>query len=409
MNLGPALAVGLKAIRVNALRSALTMLGITIGVAAIIAMVAIGAGAEARLAQQIRSLGANLLVVISGALTQGGVRLAGARSTLTEDDAAAIMREVPTIQVAAPVVRGGVQVVFANSNWSTSLVGTTPDFLVAREWDVVAGRAFGPEEMRAAAKVALLGQTVAENLFGDADPIGLSVRVRNVPLEVIGVLDRKGQNTQGQDQDDTIMVPISTAKTRVLGYTAAAQRSVGAITVKVVDAARMDEAEEQMRATLRQRHNLQPGQDDDFRIRNLSEVMATQEASTRTLTLLLFAVASVSLAVGGIGIMNIMLVSVTERTREIGLRKAVGARRSDILRQFLVEAVALSLIGGLAGVVLGVGAAQAIAGLAGWPTLIRADAVLVAVLFSGAVGVFFGFYPARKAARLDPIEALRFE
>jgi putative ABC transport system permease protein len=402
--------IALRALRVNALRTALTMLGIIIGVGAVIAMVAVGAGAQSRVAEQIQSLGSNLIIVLSGATTSGGVRMGtGSQLTITEEDAWAITREVTGVQTAAPSMRGTGQVVYGNLNWSTIIQGVTPEYFEAREWAVVAGKAYTQEDVDGATKVVLLGQTVAQNLFGDSDPFGQVIRIRKVPFTVIGVLERKGQNTWGQDQDDTILIPLSTAKKKVLGVSQANARSVGAISIKVKEGADMKEAEQQIRDLLRQRHRLQPYQDDDFWLRNLSEVLQAQEESSRVLTMLLAAIASVSLLVGGIGIMNIMLVSVTERTREIGLRMAVGARRRDILAQFLVEAMTLSLIGGLVGIGLGVGGSYGIAYLAEWRTLIQPEAILVAFGFSGAVGIFFGFYPARKASRLDPIEALRYE
>jgi putative ABC transport system permease protein len=299
--------------------------------------------------------------------------------------------------------------VYGNLNWSTIVQGVTPEFFEAREWGVFAGKLFTQEDVDGATKVALLGQTVAANLFGDSDPVGQVIRIRKVPFTIIGVLDRKGQSTWGQDQDDIIMIPVSTAKKKVLGVSQANARSVGAISVKIREGEDMKEAEQQIRVLLRQRHRLQPYQDDDFWLRNLSEVLQTQEESSRVLTMLLAAIASVSLLVGGIGIMNIMLVSVTERTREIGLRMAVGARGRDILTQFLVEAVTLSLIGGLIGIAFGLAGSYGIAYFAEWRTLIQPEAILLAFGFSGAVGIFFGFYPARKASRLDPIEALRYE
>jgi len=405
------LAVALRALRVNSLRSALTMLGIIIGVGAVIVMVAIGSGAHQRVAEQIRSLGANLIILVPGAVTTSGARLGtGSRPSLTEEDALAIARELPVVEVAAPVSRGQIQIVFGNQNWSSYAQGVTADFLVAREWNIESGRLFTPEEASAAAKVTLIGKTVAEKLFGEGgDAVGQVIRVRHVPFTIIGVLEKKGQSTQGADQDDVILMPIATAKRRVLGITGTRARAVGSILVKVSEGESMKEAEQLIRDLLRQRHRLQPRQDDDFNIRNLADIMETREASSRILSLLLAAVASVSLLVGGIGIMNIMLVSVTERTREIGLRMAVGARGRDILVQFLVEAVTLSLIGGTIGIALGIAGSIAIASLAGWPTLVQPWAIGIAFLFSAAVGVFFGFYPARKASRLDPIEALRFE
>jgi len=398
------------ALQVNRIRSGLTALGVIIGVGAVVTMMAVGAGAQARVEAQIQSLGSNLMIVLSGAITAGGVRLgSGSQLTITEDDARAIEREVGSVQVAAPVVRGGAQIVAANANWATVIFGVTAGYFEAREWTVDTGRLFGAEEMEAATKVALLGQTVASNLFGETDPIGQTIRVKKVPFTVMGVMARKGQSTQGEDQDDAILVPLSTARKRLLGTNQANPRAVGVILVKAREAAAMTEAEGQIRTLLRQRHHLQAEHDDDFTIRNLSEVLASQEAASRVLSLLLAAVASVSLVVGGIGIMNIMLVSVTERTREIGLRRAVGARRRDILAQFLIEAITVSLVGGLAGIVLGVVASRAIAYLAGWPALLQVRGVVPAFLFAGAVGVFFGYYPARKASLLNPIDALRYE
>ncbi len=412
MSLLATLRIALRALRVNKLRSALTMLGIIIGVAAVITMISVGRGAQARVEEQIKSLGSNLMIVVPGSTTASGVRLgAGAVQTLTEDDAWALQREVEEVQVAAPSLRGTAQVVAANANWSTVIQGVTPEYLEAREWAVVAGRGFEPQEVTGAgAKVALIGQTTARQLFGDADPVDQEVRIKQVPFTIVGVLDRKGQSMIGQDQDDVVLVPLATARNRILGTPQGSTlRRVGVISVKVRPGADMKVAEEKIRELLRQRHRLQPGQDDDFTIRNLSEILAAQETSSRILTLLLAAVASVSLVVGGIGIMNIMLVSVTERTREIGLRMAVGARGRDILTQFLVEAVVLSLVGGFVGIVLGVAGSLAVGSLAGWRTELSPAAILLAATFAAAVGIFFGFYPARKASRLSPIEALRYE
>jgi putative ABC transport system permease protein len=402
--------IAVRALRVNKLRSALTMLGIVIGVGAVIAMVAVGSGAQARVAEQIQSLGANIIIIWPGTVTQGGVRLgAGAQATLSEDDAWAIQRDVLLVQVVAPYGRGNAQVVYSNLNWFTGILGVTPEYFAARDWEVISGRQLTQEEVDGASKVALVGLTVARNLFGDEDPLGQVIRIKKVPFTIIGVMDRKGQNTWGQDQDDQILIPLSTAKTKVLGGNQAKGRAVGGITIKVREAALMKEAEQEIRELLRQRHRLQSFQEDDFNLRNLSEVLQSQEAASRVLTTLLAAIASVSLLVGGIGIMNIMLVSVTERTREIGLRMAVGARGRDILTQFLVEAVTLSLIGGAIGVGFGLLASHAIAYFAEWRTLLQLDAILLAFGFSAAVGIFFGFYPARKAAGLNPIDALRYE
>jgi putative ABC transport system permease protein len=411
MNLLSILRIALKALRVNKLRSALTMLGMIIGVAAVIAMIAIGTGAQERVRDQIRNLGSNLILIFPGSTTASGVRLGtGAAQTLTEEDAAAIAREVEGVVVAAPTVRGAGQVVAGNMNWSTQYFGTNNDYLIARDWALSAGRPFEEAELSGAGKVAIIGQTTAEKLFGEgADPVDQVIRVRKVPLTIIGVLERKGQNSLGQDQDDIVLLPISTARNRVLGQAQGRQKRIGSISVKTADGADMKVIEERMRDILRQRLRVQPGADEPFTIRNLTEILQAQEAASRVLTLLLGAVASVSLLVGGIGIMNIMLVSVTERTREIGLRMAVGARGGDILRQFLVEAIVLSLIGGLVGIALGVGASMLIAQFANWNTDITPQAIALAVGFAGAVGVFFGYYPARKASRLLPIEALRYE
>ena len=405
-----AIRIALRSLRVNKLRSALTMLGIIIGVGAVIAMVAVGAGAQARVAEQIQSLGSNLIIVLSGSVTSGGLRMGiGSQQRITEDDAAAVAREVAAVQVAAPSVRGTAQVVFGNLNWSTAVQGVTADYLEARDWSIVSGRAIGPEDVDGAGKIALLGQTTALNLFGDTDSLGQIIRIKKVPFTVVGLLDRKGQNSWGQDQDDVIIIPLSTAKNKVLGKSNTNPRAVGAISIKIRAGEDMAEAEGQIRELLRQRHRLQDYQDDDFWLRNLSEVLQTQEESSKVMTYLLAAIASVSLLVGGIGIMNIMLVSVTERTREIGLRMAVGARGRDILGQFLIEAVTLSLIGGVIGIVAGVAGAEALSYFAEWQTLVAPQSIGLAFGFAAAVGVFFGFYPARKAARLDPIEALRYE
>jgi putative ABC transport system permease protein len=410
MNVLASARIAVRALRVNKLRSALTMLGIVIGVGAVITMVAVGAGAQARVAEQIQSLGANVIIIWPGTVTQSGARLgAGARATLSEDDAWAVQREIPLVEVVAPYVRGNAQVVASNLNWWTGILGVTPEYFPARDWDVISGRMLTQEEVDGASKVALVGQTVARNLFGDEDPIGQVIRIKKVPFTIIGVMDRKGQTTWGQDQDDQILIPLSTAKSRVLGGNQAKGRAVGSISIKVRDASLMKAAETEVRGLLRQRHRLQSYEDDDFNLRNLAEVLQSQEAASRVLTVLLAAIASVSLLVGGIGIMNIMLVSVTERTREIGLRMAVGARGRDILTQFLVEAVTLSLIGGAIGIGAGLLGSYAIAYFAEWRTVLQIEAVLIAFGFAAGVGIFFGFYPARKAAGLNPIDALRYE
>ena len=410
MNLLATLRVALNALRVNLLRSILTMLGIIIGVAAVITMLAVGSGAEARIKEQIKSLGSNLMIITAGARTANGVRIGtGVTPDLTEDDATAIAREVTEVEAVAPTYRGGAQVVFGNANWSTQVFGITPDYFIVRNWTLESGRMFEPAEISGAGKVALIGQTVASELFGDADPMDQTIRIKNVPVTIVGVLGRKGQNMTGNDQDDVIMVPLSTARNRIVGVEAGKPRQVGMIQIKVFDGESMSETEDKIRALLRQRLRTAEGQPDPITVRNLTEMLAAQEESSKVMSMLLAAVASVSLLVGGIGIMNIMLVSVTERTREIGLRMAVGARAADILTQFLVEAVTLSLVGGLIGIALGIGGSWLIAEFAGWQTQLSSASIVLAVSFSAAIGIFFGFYPARKAARLLPIQALRYE
>ncbi len=410
MSIFEAIRSALTAIGANALRSALTMLGIIIGVAAVIAMVAIGSGARERVTSQIKSLGANLAIIQSGNVTQGGARLgAGASSTLTDEDAGAILKEVEDVVAAAPAIFTRAQAVYAGTNWSTQITATDLDFFAAREWDVAEGRLFEPEELRKGEIVAIIGQTVAKNLFGEQNPLDQQFRIRNVPFKVIGVMAPKGQSALGQDQDDVIFVPLDTGRRRIIGRNYARDRSVQTIMVKFANEGAIAPGIEQTGALLRQRHRLMADQDDDFIVRNLTEIANTATQAATTLSWLLAAVAGVSLLVGGIGIMNIMLVSVTERTREIGLRLAVGARQRDILAQFLIEATTLATIGGAVGIALGVGSALTIANIAGWPSVVSIETILVAVGVSGMIGVFFGFYPARQAARLDPIEALRRE
>jgi putative ABC transport system permease protein len=402
--------IAFRALQVNRMRSALTMLGIIIGVAAVISMVAVGSGATARIQEQIASIGSNVIIVLSGSITSNGIRLgSGAAQTLSSDDAKAISTECPAVAAVAPTVRGSGQVVFGNANWFTNIQGTTPDYLTIREYTMQSGSAFSSQDVDGATKVALLGKTVADNLFGNADAIGQVIRIKNVPFTVVGVLSAKGQSPTGQDQDDMIILPISTARKKVIGASQANANAVGTIMVQSRGPQMMQEAQLEVRELLRQRHHLQVGQEDDFTVRNLEEVFAAQETSARVMSILLGAIASVSLVVGGIGIMNIMLVSVTERTREIGLRLAVGAKTKDILTQFLVEAVTLALLGGITGIVLGASSSYIISYFAQWHTLISPSAILLAFVFSALIGVFFGYYPARKAALLDPIEALRYE
>jgi putative ABC transport system permease protein len=399
------LRIALRALGRNKLRSFLTMLGIIVGVGAVIAMVAIGEGAKAMVRSQIASLGTNVLVILPGALNQGGVRTGyGGGRTLVDSDARAIMEEVPSVALASPTLRQFNQVVAGNLNWNTLIQGVAPEFQQIRDWQVEEGRFINQADVESGTKVALIGQTVAGNLFGNEDPIDKIIRIKKIPFRVIGILGAKGQTGQGTDQDDVAMIPYTTMQKRVLGIT-----FVGSIVLSTVSAEKIPEAQRQITALLRQRHRLQADQDDDFFIRNLSDIAEAASNTASIMAILLGSIASVSLLVGGIGIMNIMLVSVTERTREIGIRMAVGARSRDIMLQFLVEAIVMAASGGALGILLGLGSATLLNRLAEWPTLTQPAIVAVAFLFSGAVGVFFGFYPAQKAAHLDPIEALRYE
>jgi putative ABC transport system permease protein len=408
MDFAEAVRGAFSALAANRMRAMLTALGIFIGVAAVIATVAVGAGAREQVLAQIRALGSNLLVVTPGSFNMGGVRLgAGARQNLTWDDARAIERDLPAVEVAGAFIRSQQQAVAQNQNWPTSVQGVDPEYLVAHEWSASSGRFFTPEEAAGARKVAVLGLTVAQNLFGDEDPVGREVRIRTTPFEVIGVLAPKGQDAWGFDRDDIIMIPFWTARRSIMGASRSWFRAVNAISVKAHEGEDLRQVEEDLRALFRQRHRVTANEPDSVQIRNLADIAATRDASSRTLSTLLAAVAAVSLLVGGIGVMNIMLVSVTERTREIGLRLAVGARRRDILAQFLLEAVMLAMLGGAAGVAAGIGLSHLMSGLAGWPVLVRWDAVALAVGVSGLTGLFFGFWPARRAAMLDPIQALR--
>ncbi|MEM9683659.1 MAG: ABC transporter permease [Pseudomonadota bacterium] len=408
MSIADCLMTAFGSLRSNLLRSILTALGIIIGVGAVIATVAIGSGAEHRVQTVIQGLGTNLVVVLNGTRMSGGRRTgSGTKPSLTEGDADALAREIDGVLLAGANVRGTGQVVAGNANWSTVLRGATNDYLEAREWDVADGRGFTAGEQNGAGKVVILGETVAEQLFGNEDPVGQAVRINRVPFSVIGVFEAKGQTTSGRDQDDIVMMPLSTAKKRVLGGRRVRGDLVGSITVKVRSAEEVPLVEDQVRQLLRERHRLRDDEPDDFYVRNLAEILAARAESSRIMGLLLASVAGVSLIVGGIGIMNIMLVSVTERTGEIGLRMALGARRRDVLAQFVIEAVVLSFIGGLIGIAVGVAGSVALSQFGDWPIFIDADAVVMAVLFSAAVGVFFGYYPARKAASLDPIAALR--
>jgi putative ABC transport system permease protein len=402
--------IAFRALTMNKLRSALTMLGIVIGVASVIATVAIGSGATQRIQDQIASIGSNIIIIIPGSMSSSGVRLGtGNAVTLSEADAREIPVQCPDVELTAPYVRGSGQVISGNNNWATQIYGVTPDYLTIRQLSVSDGAEFTQQDVDSATKVAVLGKTPVDNLFGGADPIGQVIRIKNVPFTVVGVLTPKGQSSQGQDQDDVILLPISSAKRKVIGVSSANADAVNTIMMQAKSAGVIQAAQDEAQALLRQRHHLQASEADDFSIRNLQELFAAQEASASIMAVMLAAIASVSLVVGGIGIMNIMLISVRERTREIGLRQAIGAKTRDILTQFLVEAITLSIVGGIAGIILGIGASTLISRLAGWATTVGPGAVMLAVFFSALVGISFGYYPARKAAYLDPIEALRSE
>jgi putative ABC transport system permease protein len=403
--MGPMLEEAWHAMGANRLRSFLTMLGMMIGVAAVIMMMAVGQGAQFMVDQSIASMGSNLFIVLSGSTTSGGVRLgSGATPTLTTADADAIA-ELPTIGAVAPVAPGGAQLVYGANNWATSVMGTTPSYLDVRDWPVTSGNAFSESDVRAGTRVVLLGKTVVKNLFVDEDPVGKTIRVKQSPFQVIGVLASKGQSLDGRDQDDTALIPVTTAQRKVFG--SQFPGTVRFIMAQATSAQVMPQAEREMAQLLRQRHHLPDRADDDFDIRNLTALANAQAETTRVMSLMLGA--SISLLVGGIGIMNIMLVSVTERTREIGIRVAIGARERDILLQFLLEAIIISVIGCLVGVILGVGAAVVANLAAKLAVVITGASIMLAFCVAAAVGIFFGFYPANKAARLKPIDALRYQ
>jgi putative ABC transport system permease protein len=398
--------IAFRALRRNKMRTILTMLGIIIGVGAVIAMVALGRAAKTQIQARIAALGQNVVVVFSGSINRNGVFTGfGGAGTLTVEDALAIQNEVPNIAAVSPEVRSSAQIMAGENNWSTSIMGESVDYLpVIRQWDFAEGEIFTEADVRAAAKVCVLGKTTADKLFPDGGAVGQIIRIKNVPVKVLGVLRPKGVSMIGQDQDDTVIVPYTTGMKRFAGVT-----MLRTINVSAVSADHVADVIDGMTQLLRQRHRIQAGRDDDFIIRNPQEFFEAQNAATDTMTALLAGVATISLIVGGIGIMNIMLVSVTERTREIGIRMAVGARGHDILLQFLIEAVTLSSIGGILGILSGIGGAKMLTLIKHWPTLVSANSIILAFLFSAAVGIFFGFYPARKASQLDPIEALRYE
>ena len=407
MNLLAILKVAFRALGRNKLRTALTMLGIVIGVGAVIVMVSIGQGAQSRVLDQISSLGSNMLFVMPGNLNFGGASMGlGAAGTLTDEDVLAMEREIPTIAAASPVVNSSGQMVFGNQNWFVRIQGTNEKFPRIREWKVEQGQFFTDADVRSASRVVVLGKTVSDKLFPGIDPIGETIRVRNLPFRVVGVLAAKGQSMVGQDQDDTAVMPYTTVQRKLLGQQIL---SINQAMVSSVSQQASGVTQSQIADLLRQRHKIPPGQPDDFIVRNMTDAAQTFEQLTTIMTLLLGSIAAISLVVGGIGIMNIMLVSVTERTREIGIRMAVGARPNSVRLQFLMESVTLSLIGGLIGVIIGGVLAAVVSKVLGWPTLVSTLSVLISFAFATIIGIFFGYYPAHKAAALDPIEALRYE
>lgn len=400
--------ISYRAIKVNKMRSILTSLGIIIGVAAVIIMLAVGEGASKKISDQISSMGSNLIIVMPGTVTSGGQRSSmGGKSTLTSKDATAIEENCPSVAAVAPMVSGTGQIVFGNQNWSTQITGATPNVLEIRDWALSSGKNFTNEDVKNSTKVCILGQTVVENLFGDLDPVDKIIRIKGIPFKVIGVLAQKGQSMVGQDQDDTILIPLTTGQKKLFGTDFPGM--VRNIIVKANDSESLNSAETEITELLRERHRVGTGQEDDFSTRNLTQMMETAKQSSDIMSLLLGSIASVSLLVGGIGIMNIMLVSVTERTKEIGIRMAIGAKCWDIRLQFLIESIILSLSGGFIGILIGVGGASIISTCAGWPVYISPISIILSFGFSGLVGISFGFYPAYKASLLNPIDALRYE
>jgi len=405
VKIGSTITLSLRALRRNKMRSALTMLGIIIGVGAVIAMVAIGSGAKEQVEAQIASLGKNVILIFAGSMNPGGVRSGmGGAPTLKPEDALAIKREISGVEALSPEVRTGSQISGNNQNWGTQIVGESADYFTIRQWPMVAGAAFTEQDEKTSNKVAVIGQTVANQLFPNQDPIGEILRIKQVPFIIVGVLAPKGLSVMGTDQDDVVVVPYTSAMRRLMGT-----KFLRGINIQAADDQSIPQVQQQIVELLRQRHRIGPGRDDDFNVHNQEEIAEAATKTSRVLAVLLGSIASVSLLVGGIGIMNIMLVSVTERTREIGIRMAVGARGSDILLQFLIEAITLSSLGGVIGIFVGVGTSELLSTFAQWPTVISPGSILGAFIFSAAVGVFFGYYPARKAASMDPIDALRYE
>jgi putative ABC transport system permease protein len=405
MRFAATIRIALRALKRNKLRTALTMLGMIIGVGAVIAMVGIGNGAKAQVEAQIASLGENVILIFSGSSSSSGIRSGyGGSGTLKVEDAEAIAREIPGVQAVSPEVRSSEQVAAGNQNWRPSILGESPDYFDIRQWPFVEGGTFSEQDVRNANKVCVIGQTAAKQLFGDVSPLGEIIRVKQVPFVIVGVLASKGMSVMGSDQDDAIIMPYTSAMRRVFGQT-----TLRSITVQAEDPEQLSAVQQQIISLLRQRHRIGTGRDDDFTVRSQEEITEAATATSRTLTILLGAIAGVSLIVGGIGIMNIMLVSVTERTREIGIRMAVGAHGADIMRQFLIEALTLSCLGGLLGIGVGLGTSEILARVAEWPTAVAPTAIAAAFGISATFGIFFGYYPARKAAALDPIEALRYE
>lgn len=400
------LKISCRALLRNKIRSLLTMLGIIIGVSAVITMIGIGHGARVSIRDKIASMGTNMLLIQPGSLTRGGIRGGrGTINTLVLQDAFAIVEKCPSVALAAPVVRTTAQVVYGNLNWSTRITGTTPDYLAIRQWPISSGKLFRGDDVRYGTKVAVIGKTVAENLFLQISPIGKIIRIKRVPFKVIGLLKEKGQSPLGTDQDDVILVPLTTAQKRLLGK----HTRLRQINASAKNEALMKRAQEEITLLLREHHRIQSGKEDDFIIRNMADIQDAAASSTRIMTIVLASIASVSLIVGGIGIMNIMLVSVTERTREIGIRMAVGARTKDILLQFLIEALVLCSAGGILGILLGISVSKIISKLSGWPSVVSIQSIILSFGFAVVIGIIFGLYPARKASLLHPIEALRYE